>query len=97
MKLDAAKGLFSTFASFERRDLGGMVHGVTDLFHVASGRTQKANQYTRATRSSVADVVRWLCLHMLCHINLVLRCLGVVARTPRRVLMLKSVVVTQVP
>ncbi|KAF8558152.1 hypothetical protein OG21DRAFT_1595547 [Imleria badia] len=59
VKLDAAKGLFSTLASFERRDMGGMMHGVTDLLHVASGKAQKANQYTRATRSSAADVMSW--------------------------------------
>lgn len=56
--LGAAKGLFSTFSSFERNDIGGVVHGVTDLLHVASGSAQKANRYTRATRSSAADVVR---------------------------------------
>ncbi|KAH0833201.1 putative metacaspase [Lanmaoa asiatica] len=57
--LGAAKGLLSTFSSFQRNDVGGMVHGVTDLLHVASGRAEKANQYTRATRSSVADVISW--------------------------------------
>ncbi|KAN0093179.1 Peptidase C14, caspase domain containing protein [Tylopilus felleus] len=59
VKLDAAKGLFSTFVSFERRDIGGMVHGVTDLLHVASGKAQKANEYTRATRTCNADVMSW--------------------------------------
>lgn len=58
VKLGAAKGLLSTFTSFQRRDIGGVVHGVTDLFNVASGSAQKANEYTKATRSSVADVVR---------------------------------------
>lgn len=58
VKLDAAKGLFSTFSSFERRDIGGMVQGVTGLFQVASGSAQKANKYTKATRTSAADVVR---------------------------------------
>lgn len=58
MKLGAAKGLFSTLASFQRHDVGGVLHGVTDLVHIASGSAQQATQYTKATRSSAADVVR---------------------------------------
>ncbi|KAG8213122.1 metacaspase-1 [Butyriboletus roseoflavus] len=57
--LGAAKGLFSTLASFQSKDVGGVVHGVTDLFRVASGSAQKASQYTKATRSSAADVISW--------------------------------------
>lgn len=64
--LGAAKGLLSTFASFQRSDVRGVVNGVTNVLHVASGSTQKATQYTRATRSSAADVVRWL--HLYLHI-----------------------------
>jgi len=39
--------------------MGGMVRGVSDLFQVASGTAQKANQYTKATRTSAADVISW--------------------------------------
>jgi len=59
VKLGAAKGLFSTFSSYERRDMGGMIQGVTDLFQGATGSAQKANKYTIATRSSAADVISW--------------------------------------
>ena len=100
MKLSAAKGVLSTFVSFERKDIGGMVQGVTDLLHVASGRAQKANEYTKATRTSAADVVRWPHFRALYHTILTVftpRFLGVVARTPRQVQTLKSGAVTQVP
>jgi len=55
----AAKGLFSAFVSYERRDMGGVMNGVSDLFRAASGGAQKANEYSKATRSSVADVISW--------------------------------------
>lgn len=58
MKVEAAKGLFSTLTSFQRNDIRGMMDGVTGLYHVASGGTEKAYQYTKATRTSAADVVR---------------------------------------
>lgn len=57
MKVGVAKGLFSAFTSYEKRDIGGMIHGVTDLIHVASGSSQKAYEYTKASRTSNADVV----------------------------------------
>ncbi|KAG6373356.1 putative metacaspase [Boletus reticuloceps] len=59
VKLGAAKGLFSTLVSFETRDMGGMIQGVTDLLDVASGRAQKAHEYTKATRTCAADVMSW--------------------------------------
>lgn len=55
----AAKGLMSTLSSFQRNDVGGMISGVTNLVKVASGGTQKAGQYAKATRTSPADAISW--------------------------------------
>ncbi|KIJ11956.1 hypothetical protein PAXINDRAFT_15139 [Paxillus involutus ATCC 200175] len=57
--MGAAKGLMSTLTSLQRNNVGGVISGVTDLVKVASGNAQKADQRTKATRTSLADVISW--------------------------------------
>ncbi|KAF9223655.1 peptidase C14 [Gyrodon lividus] len=57
--MGAAKGLMSALSSFQRKDMSGMIGGVTDLVKVASGNAQKADQHAKATRTSPADAISW--------------------------------------
>jgi hypothetical protein len=54
---EAGMGLLSTVTSYARGDMGGVFKGVTGLFKTATGSTQKADAYTKQTRTSPADVV----------------------------------------
>ena len=47
----------SAVSSYSRGDMGGVFSSVMGLVKTASGNTQKAEKYARATRTSPADVV----------------------------------------
>lgn len=47
----------SAVTSYAKGDMGGVFKSVTGLIKTASGNTQKAGEYARATRTSPADVV----------------------------------------
>lgn len=49
----------SAVTSYARGDMGGVFKGVTSILKTATGNTQKAENYAKATRTSPADVV-WL-------------------------------------
>lgn len=55
---EAGQGLLSAVSSYARGDMGGVFKSAMGLVKTASGNTQKAEQYARATRTSPADVVR---------------------------------------
>ena len=54
---EAGQGLLSAVTSYSRGDMGGVFSSVMGLVKTASGNTQKAEKYARATRTSPADVV----------------------------------------
>jgi hypothetical protein len=54
---EAGQGLLSAATSYAKGDMGGVFKSMSGLIKTASGNTQKANDYARATRTSPADVV----------------------------------------
>ena len=50
-------GLLNVVKSYATRDYGGMLQGAMGLFKTATGKTQKAEEYARRTRTSPADAV----------------------------------------
>jgi metacaspase-1 len=54
---EAGHGVMSAVTSYAKGDMGGVFKSVTGLIKTASGNTQKAEEYARATRTSPADVV----------------------------------------
>ena len=57
MAAEAGQGLLSAVTSYARGDMGGVFKGVTSILKTATGNTQKAENYAKATRTSPADVV----------------------------------------
>ncbi|KAI5986532.1 caspase domain-containing protein [Pisolithus albus] len=58
---EAGMGVLSAMTSYARGDIGGMFRSVTGLVKTATGSSQKAEQYARATKTSPADCVRSSC------------------------------------
>jgi len=56
---EAGQGLLSAVSSYARGDISGMMSSGKSIFHTATGSTQKANDYAKATRTSPADVISW--------------------------------------
>ncbi|EJF64750.1 hypothetical protein DICSQDRAFT_80416 [Dichomitus squalens LYAD-421 SS1] len=56
---EAGQGLLSAVTSYARGDMGGVFSSVTGLLKTATGGTQRAEQKTRATKTSPADVISW--------------------------------------
>lgn len=54
---EAGQGLKSAVSSYARGDMGGVFSSVTGLIKTASGNSQRAEQFARATKTSPADVV----------------------------------------
>ncbi|KAL4066884.1 caspase domain-containing protein [Scleroderma citrinum] len=54
---EAGMGVLSAVTSYARRDMGGVFRSVTGLVKTATGSTQKADRYARATKSSPADCI----------------------------------------
>ena len=57
---DAGRDIISAVTSYARHDMGGALRSAMDLVKTASGsaNAQKAEQISKATRTSPADVVR---------------------------------------
>jgi hypothetical protein len=57
---EAGKDVLSAFTSYARGDMGGVLRSAMGLVKTATGgaSSQKAEQVTKATRTSPADVVR---------------------------------------
>ncbi|KAL5526293.1 MCA1_2 [Sanghuangporus sanghuang] len=56
---EVGQGLFGMAKSYAQHDMGGVIKGAMGLFKTASGNTQKAEEYSRRTRTSSADVISW--------------------------------------
>ncbi|PFH53021.1 hypothetical protein AMATHDRAFT_55944 [Amanita thiersii Skay4041] len=56
---EAGQGLMSAVASYARGDMGGVFKSAMNIVKVASGGSQKADKYAKATRTSPADVISW--------------------------------------
>lgn len=54
---EAGMGVLSAMTSYARGDIGGMFRSVTGLVKTATGSSQKAEQYARATKTSPADCI----------------------------------------
>lgn len=54
---EAGRGVLSAVTSYARHDMRGVFQSVSGLVKTASGSTQKANQYARATKTSPADCI----------------------------------------
>lgn len=54
---EVGQGLFGIAKSYAQKDMGGMFKGAMGLFKTATGNTQKAEEYSRKTRTSAADAV----------------------------------------
>ncbi|KAI6155280.1 peptidase C14, caspase domain-containing protein [Pisolithus tinctorius] len=54
---EAGMGVMSAVTSYARGDIGGVFRSVTGLIKTASGSSQKAEQYARATKTSPADCI----------------------------------------
>jgi metacaspase-1 len=57
LAIEAGQGLLSAATSYARGDMGGVFKSAMSLVKTASGNTQKAEKYARATRTSPADAV----------------------------------------
>lgn len=56
---EAGQGLLSAVTSYARGDMGGVMKSAMGIFKTATGNTKKAEDYSRATRTSPADVVSY--------------------------------------
>ena len=54
---EVGQGLFGMAKSYAQKDMGGVFKGAMGLFKTATGNTQKAEEYSRRTRTSAADAV----------------------------------------
>lgn len=57
---EAGQGLLQAVTSYARGDMGGVFKSAMGLVKTASGSTQKAENYARATKTSPADAVRFI-------------------------------------
>lgn len=55
--LEAGQGLFTAATSYMRGDMSGVIRGVSSIITTATGSNRKAEEITRNTRTSSADVV----------------------------------------
>lgn len=56
---EAGQGLLSAVTSYAKGDMGGVFKSAMGLVKTATGNTQKAEKYAKATRTSPADVISW--------------------------------------
>jgi len=56
---EVGRDVFSAATSYARGDMGGVLSSAMGLVKAATGNAQKAEQITRATRTSPADVISW--------------------------------------
>lgn len=84
---EAGMGLMNVMKSYAQKDMGGVFQGAMGLFKTATGRTQKAEEYARRTRTSPADAVRLSDSMKIIFLLLtaIFRSHGADARTRRRV------------
>lgn len=56
---EAGQGVLSAVTSYAKGDMGGVFKSAMGLVKTASGNTQKAEAFSRATKTSPADVISW--------------------------------------
>ncbi|KAH8112639.1 metacaspase [Phellopilus nigrolimitatus] len=56
---EAGQGVLGLAKSYAQKDMQGMFKGAMGLFKTATGSTQKAEEYSKRTRTSSADVISW--------------------------------------
>ncbi|KAJ7364076.1 peptidase C14, caspase domain-containing protein [Mycena albidolilacea] len=56
---EAGTSLKTAFTSYTQGDIGGALKSAMGLVKTATGSSQKAEKYARATRTSPADVISW--------------------------------------
>jgi len=54
---DIGQGLMGMVSSYAKKDMGGMLKGGMGILRAASGGAQKADEHTKKTKTSPADVV----------------------------------------
>lgn len=54
---EAGQGVLNAGLAYMRGDMGGVFKGVTGLLKTATGNNKKAAEYSKATKTSPADVV----------------------------------------
>jgi len=54
---DIGQGLMGMVSSYAKKDMGGLLKGGMGILKAAGGGAQKADEYTKKTRTSPADVV----------------------------------------
>ena len=57
---EIGQGLMGMASSYAKKDMGGLIKGGLGLLRAAGGGSQKAEEYTRQTKTSPADVVSML-------------------------------------
>lgn len=56
---EAGQGVLTAGMAYMRGDMGAVFKGVTGLIKTAAGNNKKAGDYSKATRTSPADVISW--------------------------------------
>ena len=54
---EIGQGLMGMVSSYAKKDMGGMLKGGLGIIRAAGGGAQKADEYTKKTKTSPADVV----------------------------------------
>ena len=57
---EIGQGLMGMASSYAKKDMGGLIKGGLGLLRAAGGGSQKAEEDTRQTKTSPADVVSML-------------------------------------
>ena len=57
---EIGQSLMGMASSYAKKDMGGLLKGGLGLLRTAGGGSQKADEYTKKTRTSPADVVSTL-------------------------------------
>lgn len=56
---EAGQGLLSAVSAYARGDVGGIFQSAMGLVKTATGSSTKADKYSKATKTSPADVISW--------------------------------------
>ncbi|KAI0322581.1 caspase domain-containing protein [Amylostereum chailletii] len=56
---EAGQGLLTAVSSYARGDMGGVFSSMTGLIKTATGGNKRANERTKRTKTSPADVISW--------------------------------------
>lgn len=57
LMLEAGQGLFTAATSYMRGDMSGVIRGISSI--ISTGSNRKAEEISRKTRTSSADVISW--------------------------------------